>query len=361
VCQAIKSGIRRYSSTIQVTTHPLADGGDGMLDILEENIGLNLVAVEVKDPLFRPVQAEYGVSPTGDTAYVEMSRASGLVLLKETERDCLETSTYGTGELILDALQRGVKRIVLGMGGSATNDAGTGVAVALGYRFLDASGAELQPIGNNLRLVETIDNRAVVPELAGVEVHLASDVQNSFYGKDGAAWTFARQKGADDEAIELLDEGLENIARLVQEKWGKNLQDIPGSGAAGGLGGGAIAFLGARLESGIEMMIATTRLEDRVADTDLVVTGEGKLDEQTLAGKVIDGVINTAEKYNKKVAVLCGASSLSPEATREFGIYYCDQILKDGRSLQDAMANGYRYLEECAFTMISAIAEECLS
>jgi len=355
VCHAIEAGIHKYSPDIDITLHPLADGGDGMLDILVENMGLDVIEMEVLDPLFRPIRAAYGMSPDKKTAYVEMSKASGLVLLSEAERNCLETTTYGTGQLIGDALKRGAKRIVLGMGGSATNDAGTGVAVALGYRLLDAHGKELQPVGKNLSLISEIDDQAVMPELANAEVVLASDVQNSFFGKEGAAWTFARQKGADDAAINFLDEGLQNFARVAEKKWNKDLQAIPGAGAAGGLGGGGIAFLNARLQSGIELLMEVTCLDDRISRADLVITGEGKLDEQTLSGKVIHGVVSSAKNYGKSVAALCGASELDPDRLKDFGVDYCGQIMKDGRSLQDAMQNGPEYLTQCAFDCISAM------
>ncbi len=351
VCKAVRAGIRRHSPATEVTSHPMSDGGDGMLDILTQTIGLQTVSVEVCDPLFRPVQAQYGVSRDGADAYVEMSRASGLVLLAESERDCLETTTYGTGELIADALRHGVRRIVLGIGGSATNDGGFGVGAALGYRLLDANGEQLIPIGRNLGRLHRIDDAAVVPELAGVEVTVASDVQNPLHGPTGAAWTFARQKGADDDAIERLDRGLMNFARVVRDQWGLDLQRIPGSGAAGGLGGGAIAFLGAKLRSGIEMMIEVTALPDRIAGSDLVITGEGRLDEQTLQGKVIDGVLRVARDRGKRVAVVCGSSSLSHAELERYGITDLAAIMTGDRSLADAMSNAAGYLEDAAFEL----------
>ena len=358
VCDAIRRGIRRYSSAIEVSTHPLADGGDGMLEILTENIDLELMRVEVRDPLFRPIQASYGLTRGGDTAFIEMSQASGLVLLSESERNCLDTTSLGTGELILDAIGRGVKRVVLGIGGSATTDAGMGVAAALGYRFLDASGEALEPIGKNLALICAIDDRDLVPALARVQIDVASDVQNVFYGREGAAWVFGPQKGADPAAVLQLDEGLRNFARLVEAGWSIDLQGLPGSGAAGGLGGGARALLDARIHSGIGMIIEATRLADKAAAVDLIITGEGMLDEQSLGGKVIDGVLALAQEHDKKVAVLCGACRLSRSELQRVGISYCDQIMQADRSLEDAMTNGFEYLEQCAYQLIRAISED---
>lgn len=355
VCDAIRAGIHRHSRAIEVLSHPLADGGDGTLEVLKQTAGVRGVRLTVKDPLFRPVAAEYGLSADGATAYVEMSQASGLVLLAESERDCLKTTTWGTGELIADALARGATRVVLGLGGSATNDAGTGVAAALGYRFLDEAGRELAPVGENLHRIAAVDAAGVLPALARARVDIASDVQNPFYGPDGAAWVFARQKGAGEAAIRLLDDGLRNVARLVERQWGIDLQQRPGSGAAGGLGGGAMAFLGAELHSGIGMIMEITGLEERIAHADLVITGEGRLDEQTLSGKVIDGVMQLARRHGRRVAVLCGTAELSPERLRAYGIAYCGQVLRNGRSLADAMRNAPTYLEECATELCRAL------
>lgn len=358
VCEAIKAGILRCDSGVAVICHPMSDGGDGMLDVLAETLGLEIVSVAVRDPLFRTITAEYGISPDGSTAFVEMARASGLVLLDPGELDCRNTTSFGTGELILDALRRGIRRVILGIGGSATNDGGIGVAAALGFRFLDAAGRDLRPVGKNLSLVDTIDASGVEAELGSAEFVVASDVQNPLFGPQGAARTFARQKGADAAAIGQLDEGMASLAAVIREKWGIDLQDIPGSGAAGGLGGGAVAFLGARLTSGVDLMIDATRLEERIAKSDLVVTGEGRLDEQTLGGKLIDGIIRRARIHDKKVAVLCGSSSLSATQVHSAGISYCGSIMDGGRSLQDAMRNAARYLEDSAFTMFAEVTRD---
>lgn len=357
VCHAIRAGVLRQSPSANVVCHPLSDGGDGMLDILSENIAITRISLRINDPLFQPITAEYGISARGDTAYIEMSQASGLALLKAGELNVLEASTFGTGELVRDALRRGARRVVLGLGGSATNDAGMGVAAALGCRFLDPEGKELRPIGKNLGRVAEIDDRMLLPELAQSRIEIASDVQNPFYGTNGAAHVFARQKGADDKTVELLDQGLKSFADIVREKTGIDLQQVAGAGAAGGLGGGAVSLLNAKLSSGIDMIIDVTGLATKVADADLVITGEGRLDEQTLSGKVIDGVVRLARKFNKPVAVLCGSSAIAPARLKEIGISWCTSILTGDRSLQDAMLNGRQYLEESAYALLSAVED----
>lgn len=356
-CRAIRSGIERRWPRSDVSLHPMSDGGDGMLEVLARNLELEPVSVAVADPLFRPVTAAYGVSPDGATAYLEMARASGLALLEAAERDCLETTTLGTGQMIRDALDRGARRIVLGIGGSATNDAGIGMAAALGYRFRDPAGAELRPVGRNLVRLDTIDDRGVAPELAAVGVVVAADVRNPLHGEHGAAWVFARQKGADDDAIRLLDQGLVNFARVVGQKWGLDLERIPGAGAAGALGGGAIAFLGASLRSGVELMIELTGLEAHIAQADLVITGEGRLDEQTLTGKVVAGVAGVAGRHRKNLAAICGSSSLPAARLRSLGIHHLEAILNEGRSLDDAMAHAFGYVEEAAAALADRIGD----
>lgn len=352
-CQSIGSGLLRHSSGLDICLHPLADGGDGMLEVLTENIDLTLVSTQINDPLFRPIDAQYGIDETTETAYIEMSKASGLVLLQPSERNCLETSTLGAGELMLHAINRGAKRIVLGMGGSATNDAGIGLISAFGFRFYDAQGKALSPIGKNLARVDRIDRRNVLPALASVKIDLASDVQNCFFGANGAAHIFGRQKGADNNAIELLDKGLRNIARVIKQANGIDVQNIPGSGAAGGLGGGCIGLLNANIESGISMIIDATGLAEKVAQADLLISGEGMLDQQTLEGKVIDGVLQCAKKYGKPVAILCGATTLSAASIESYGISYCRQIMTQGRSLDDAMRNASHHLKELAFDLMT--------
>ncbi len=347
-CGAIARGLASSDPSVDVVLHPLADGGDGLLDILKEHLDLEGREIEVKDPLSRPIRARYCLARTGRTAYLEMSKASGLVLLAEDERNCLHTSSFGTGELISDALDQGVERIVLGVGGSATNDAGSGMAAALGYRFLDANGNELSPVGENLSRIATIDDSGLDSRLAQLRIDIASDVSNPFYGPQGAAWIFGPQKGADEMAVRDLDLGLTHFADLVHAKTGIDLQSIPGSGAAGGLAGGVIALLGGKIHSGIDMVIEMSGLPAKLADVDWVITGEGMLDGQSLDGKVVDGVLRCTSNRGIATAVLCGACELSEPDRLAAGILQCRQIMEQTDSVQDAMASAERYLELCA-------------
>lgn len=235
---------------------PLADGGDGTIEVVQHYIQGEKINLTVDDPVFRPITATYLYSKERDIAYIEMAEASGLKLLLPEDRNCMLTSSTGTGMCIKDALERGAKEIILGIGGSATNDGGMGMASILGFRFLDKDNKVLKPIGKNLVHIDRIDDRGVHALLAGVHLKVACDVTNPFYGKEGAAFIYAAQKGATENDIVHLDEGLRVLASVVQRSYGLDLQQYPGAGAAGGIGGGAIAFFNGRLASGIEMIKA---------------------------------------------------------------------------------------------------------
>lgn len=346
VCETVRDALVQQIPNAHCRLHPLADGGDGMLAILGEFIALERIQLSVSGPLFEPVQAWYGYHADSATAYIEMSKASGLVLLEPAQRNCLETTSLGTGELIADAIRRGAKKIVLGLGGSATTDGGMGVAAALGVRFLDSDGAPLSPIGANMLEVVQIDTSARLPELDEVEIAIASDVQNNFYGRNGAAEVFGRQKGADEPAVKVLDAGLKNLASLFHRDLGLEVQPLAGAGAAGGIGGGAVALLGARIKSGIGMIANITGLPDAVAWADLVITGEGRLDDQSLSGKVIDGVIDIAREHHKPVAVVCGGNALSAQELADNHIAYCGELMEFAISVEAAMADPRPYLTE---------------
>ena len=261
----------------------------------------------------------------------------------------METSTFGTGELIADAISRGAEEIILGIGGSATNDGGMGMAKALGYSFLDDNGEELKPIGKNLTAVKHIDATQANPKLSTVAFKVASDVTNPFYGPQGAAKIYAEQKGASQEEIEKLDEGLVNFAQLILHKYGIDLQETPGSGAAGGIGGGAIAFLDAELTSGINLIMELANFDEAIKGADWIITGEGQLDEQTLSGKTIDGVISSAQKYTIPVAAFCGSVNLSVQLQKEFGLAYVISILRGISNLQQAMDTSYDNLVNASY------------
>ena len=286
VGRAIQEGVKINNPAAEITVFPMADGGEGTSDILTFHFGGRKVELLVSDPLWRKVKAEYGISSDGSHAFIEMAQASGLHLLKPHERNCLHTTTFGTGELIRDAISKGVQKIVLGIGGSATNDAGIGMAAALGYRFLDASGNMLNPVGKNLLEIATIIDEDVLFNSDKLEILVACDVENRLYGSEGAAYVFGPQKGADEKAVELLDKGLQNFASVAKSKYHIDVQTIKGAGAAGGMGAGCLLFLKGKLRPGVALVMALTEFEKQVAQADLVITGEGKLDNQTLSGKL---------------------------------------------------------------------------
>lgn len=347
VCEAIQVGIHRFNSDIKININPLADGGEGSLKILQQYIDSQKVTLSVADPLMRPIQAEYLIAQ--QTAYIEMFAASGLVLLAESERNCMNTTTFGTGEMILDAIRRGIRDIVLFIGGSATNDVGIGMASALGYRFLDADKNPIHPIGKNLSKIKFIDNKNSLLNLAEVSVRVLCDVTNPLYGTQGAAYTYARQKGANDEEIEHLDKGLRNIAEVLKANDYPDVADLEGAGAAGGMGGGAVAFLGAKMVSGINFFIELTDLEAKIQEADLVITGEGKFDEQTLQGKVINGITELAQKHDVPVVVICGVSEMDGE---KMGIKKVYSVMDISSSVEEAMRDAKEKVSDLAFQMM---------
>jgi glycerate kinase len=341
VCLAIEEALRESARELDIKSIPMADGGEGTSNMLTEFSNGKIIRMQVHDPFFRPIEAYYGLSGDGKTAFIEMSVASGLQLLKPEERNALIGTTYGTGELIVHALDRGVTSIILGVGGSGTNDGGMGMGEALGGRFLDASGNPLKPIGQNLASIRSVDLTNLHPRTNSVSVTAICDVSNPFYGVNGAAYVFGPQKGATPSDIEHLDKGLRNLARVVQDQTGIDL-NFPGAGAGGGLGGGAKIFFNIEFRSGIEFIINFIGLEELVKNSDLVVTGEGKMDEQTLSGKVVKGVADLCVTHKKPLIVIVGKNELPQSKTELMGIskVIClvDPETSEKRSLQNASA-----------------------
>jgi glycerate kinase len=344
VCRAIARGLQQAHPGIAVTEMPLSDGGEGVLDILRKALDLKSQAVTVSDPLGRAVAASYGLSADGGTALVEMATASGLQLLTQAERNPLRTSTYGTGQLLADARARGAKTALLAIGGSATNDAGIGMAAALGWQFLDAAGAAVTPDGGNLQKIAKI---IPPPQPLFDKVEVLCDVTNPLYGPNGAAWIYGPQKGGNKESLTHLDAGLRHIAALVAEQLGKpGLAEMPGAGAAGGLGFGGMAFLNATLKRGIEMVLDLVGFDDAVRRADLVITGEGHIDGQSLQGKLIQGVCARAGKT--PVIALCGKLSASQEDVRAVGLRAAYSINRMERPLAEMLAATGANLEATA-------------
>ncbi|MFP2994729.1 glycerate kinase [Spongiivirga sp. MCCC 1A20706] len=354
-CNAVEKGLLTVFPDATVIKIPLGDGGDGTLDALKHSMNGDMINVIVNDPLFRKIEAKYLFNSQSETAFIEMSEASGLRLLKKEERNCLYTSSYGTGELIIHALNNGAKSICLGIGGSATNDAGIGMATALGFQFFDRNSHELHPIGNNLDQITQIGTSKATHLLKGVDFKVACDVHNTFYGEKGAAYVYGPQKGANHEAVDHLDAGLQNIASIFKNMFKIDVQNIPGTGAAGGMGGGSIAFLRAKLISGIEMVKEIVDFNSKIEGADWIITGEGMLDNQTFSGKTIDGVIASAKKNNIPIAAFCGSVNITIQEQKEFGLHYVTSILNEVSDLKQAISSSYDNLVKTSYNFASLV------
>ena len=300
--EAFRRGFMAERPDAEVEVLAIADGGEGMAEAISEGVGGEMVSVVVSDPLGRKIEARYALINEGDTAVIAMSAASGLTLLSPDERNPLIASTYGTGELIIDALERGCSKIIMGLGGSATNDCGTGMLRALGYRFYDSTGEELTDTISILERVESISTTERHPLLMGTKFTAAVDVDNPLYGPTGAAHIFAPQKGASSEEVERLDKALRHYAEVVD----KESAEVAGTGAAGGMGYALYTMLGARMRPGIEIVLSLLDFERRAEGAVLVVTGEGSIDAQTLHGKAPAGVLAAAQRMNIPVVALGG-------------------------------------------------------
>ncbi|MBR9853151.1 MAG: glycerate kinase [Algicola sp.] len=354
-CEIVARGIKKIFPDAEIVYRPLADGGDGTIDVVADYLKASKESVIVRDPLFRRITSYYLLSKDRQTAFIEMSEASGYKLLKKSEMNCMDTTTIGTGEMMVDALEKGAKNIVLGIGGSATNDGGMGMAKALGYVFLDAESNELKPIGRNLGKVREIQKNNVHSKLKGAKIQVACDVNNPFYGEHGAAKIYGAQKGATEEEIVFLDDGLKHFARILQSTFNVDVQDIEGAGAAGGVGGGAVVFLNAELASGVELVMQIADFEKTIQYADWIITGEGKLDAQTFAGKTINGVVRSAKKQNVLVAALCGSVEVSIEEIQEMGLDYAVSILNQVGNLDDAKANSKENLELASYNFANML------
>ena len=354
-CDAVAEGLQMVFKDAEIINKPLADGGDGTMEVAKYYINGEKITITVSDPLFRPINASYLYSEETKIAYIEMAEASGLKLLGDDERNCMITTTSGTGELIYDALDKGAKEIILGIGGSATNDGGMGMANALGYQFLDEHGKELVPIGQNLSKVKSIDDSNKHVRLKEVKIKVACDVTNPFYGLNGAAYIYAAQKGASENEIIVLNNGLHNLAEVIKSNYNIDLQKINGAGAAGGVGGGALTFLDGELISGINLIKELADFDTTIDGADWIITGEGQLDEQTLSGKTIDGVITSAKIKNIPVAALCGSVSISVNQQNKFGLTYVSSIVTGISTLQEAINNSHENLVNATYNFASLL------
>jgi glycerate kinase len=338
LCAALREGVLEAFPGAEVTELPLADGGEGTVEALVHATGGGLIEREVTDPLGRPVRAAYGVLGDGKTAVVEMAQASGLPLLAPHERNPLAADSFGTGELIRDALRAGCRRFIIGLGGSATNDGGAGALRALGARFLDEDGAELPPGGEGLLRLRRIDLSALDEAVRESRFILACDVTNPLCGPDGASAVFGPQKGATPEMVAKLDAALGRFGEALREATGLDVAALPGSGAAGGSGAGFMAVLGAEMRSGIDIVMEAIDFERKIRGADWIVTGEGRLDEQTLSGKVVAGVCRKARAAGVPVIGLCGSLALTGPQMEELGLAAGFGIVPGPCTLEEAMA-----------------------
>jgi glycerate kinase len=345
---AIARGVRRACPDAVTAEVPMADGGEGTVRALVAATDGRLLRTAVQDPLGREIEAEWGLCGDGRTAAVEMAAASGLERLAVGERDPMAASTFGTGQLIAAALDHGVERIVIGIGGSATVDGGTGMAAAFGVRFLDQDGREVPACGASLPSIAAIDRTGLDPRVGGCEIVVACDVTNPLTGVRGAARTYGPQKGASPAQVEELEAGLRSLAGVIRRDLGTDVEDLPGAGAAGGLGAGLVAFAGARLERGVEVVMESCRFRERLAGADLVITGEGRVDGQSAFGKTVAGVAAAAAERGVPVLVLAGSVGGDCGDLYDLGVTAVLSIADRPMSLGEAIARADGLLAQTA-------------
>lgn len=337
VANSIERGFREIFPVAEYVKVPMADGGEGTVEAMVAATGGRCLDVEVTGPLGEPVTAFYGLSGDESSAIIEMAAASGLEMVPMAQRDPLLTTSWGTGELIRAALDRGAKHIIIGIGGSATNDGGAGMVQALGARLLDANGQQIAAGGGALDRLARIDLSEMDPRLKGCRIEVACDVSNPLVGPDGASAIFGPQKGADKAMIARLDAGLDHFADIIARDMGLEVRDLAGGGAAGGMGAGLYAFCGAELRRGIEIVTEALHLDTLVRDADLVITGEGRMDSQTIHGKVPSGVANVARRYDIPVVGIAGSMTADVGVVYEHGIDAVFSVLYKICSLEDAL------------------------
>ena len=346
VCVAMEKGVKKVFSDAEIIHVPMADGGEGTVESLVDATNGHKEYIEVQGPLpEQKVKAYYGILGDEKTAVIEMAQASGLMLVEPRYRNPLTTTTYGTGELIKAALDKGVSTVIIGIGGSATVDGGIGMAQALGVKFTDKYGNNIEPTGRGLTKIDKISMENLDKRVKKVNFIIASDVENILTGKKGAAAVFGPQKGATPDEVELLDKGLIHYAEIIRRDIGKNVEDIAGSGAAGGLGAGLIAFLDAKLQSGVEVVANTVKLAEKISQADYVFTGEGGMDFQTKYGKTPFGVAQVAKKYQKPVFAEAGYLGERIEELYDIGISAIFGIVDKSESIEESLEKGPQNVE----------------
>lgn len=334
----VRAGILRVQPDASIEVLPVADGGEGTVEALVNGLGGIFKTVPASGPLGQKLTARYGILP-GNQAIIEMASASGLTLIPEVNRDPFHTSTFGTGEILLSAIEHGCTRILIGLGGSATNDGGVGMAQALGVSFLSKTGQEVGPGSAGLAELKSIRLDGLDPRVRQVEITALTDVNNPLCGANGASFTFGRQKGARPEDLDLLEKRLKHLANLVKLASGKDFSNFAGAGAAGGLGFGLLSFCGAEIQPGIETILNMLHFVEHIRRSDLVITGEGCLDEQSLYGKAPVGIAAQAKKCGVPVIAIVGSSQLRSDQSTNAGFDFVLELKQESMSLKEAIEN----------------------
>jgi len=350
VAVAFEKGIKRVLSGVNCIKVPMADGGEGTVQSLVDGVGGKFIRKRVVGPIGKTVSARYGLLSDGKTAVIEMAEASGLPLVNHKKMNPMKTTTFGTGELILDAAKRGAETIIIGIGGSATNDGGVGMAQAIGVRFLNKQGKEISEYGSGgmLKKIVDINAKKMVPILKKVKIIVACDVNNPLCGKSGAAYVFSPQKGATPKMVKILDDNLKHLGKVIKQTLKKDVINLKGAGAAGGLGAGLVAFARARMKSGVEIVIDASNIRKHLKNADLVITGEGRVDSQTAFGKTPSGVAKVARKYRVPTIVIGGGITDDACDIFSFGIDGLESACARDMSLDEAIKNSRKHLENAA-------------
>jgi glycerate kinase len=347
ICKIAAGKIREHFPACSIVSIPVADGGEGSVDCFLTARGGERVSAVVKNPYFEDMESFYGLIDDGETAVIEMAACAGLPLV-EDRKDPRRTTTYGVGQLILDAAERNVKKIILGLGGSSTNDGGCGAAAAVGIKFRNKKGEEFVPVGGSLQEIEEIDMSARAEALNGIEIVTMCDIDNPMYGPNGAAHVFGPQKGADLQMVLQLDEGIKHLSEIIKKDLGKNLAQVPGTGAAGAMGAGMMAFFDSRLQMGIETVLDTVNFRKVISDADMIITGEGKMDHQSLRGKVVIGVAKRAKEQNIPVIVIAGGTDSGIEEAYDMGV---TSVFTINRLPEAFETSRFKSAENLAFAM----------
>ena len=341
VCRAIEQGLRNSKLDDQIELHPMADGGDGSLDVLSNHFSLNRQELVTVDPLGRSITTYYYYKD--DMAFIELASASGLILLAKEERNPMHTNTFGTGVLIQNALKKGCRNIYLMIGGSATNDAGTGILSALGCIFLNKEGQSISPNGANLTMISEI---VIPPQLSQIDIsfHLLCDVSNPLFGQNGAAFVYGPQKGASDDELCILDDGLRHISEIIYKTNQVDVANLPGAGAAGGIAACMVGLLNARIESGFDALSRITGLEGKIKASDIIISGEGRLDHQSFYGKVVGRISDLCKIHNKPLTIIAGSNELNPSQIVQLKLAQVHSLMSMCKNEKEAMEDAFHHL-----------------